>query len=108
MNWNKLENLQDLNEAEEQSFEKTIAIFKHSTRCHISRMVLRQFENEFDSQENVAPYFLDLLENRSISNEIASRFNVTHQSPQLIVIKEGKAVYDTSHDRIDADKLKQF
>lgn len=108
MNWNKLESLQDLNEVEEQSFEKPIAIFKHSTRCHISKMVLRQFECEFNSQENVTPYFLDLLQNRDVSNEIASRFNVTHQSPQLIIIKEGKAIYDASHDRIDADKLKQF
>ena len=51
-------------------------------------------------------YFLDLLAHRSISNEVAERFGVVHQSPQLIVIKDGKAVYDASHSDIDAEALK--
>jgi bacillithiol system protein YtxJ len=50
-------------------------------------MALKQFENEFDSSDKVTPYFLDLIAHRDISNEIASRFGVTHQSPQLILIK---------------------
>jgi bacillithiol system protein YtxJ len=69
-------------------------------------MALKQFENEFDWDGNVDAYFLDLLEYRDISNEITSRFGVYHQSPQLILIKEGKAIYDVSHSGIDAVELK--
>ncbi|MFV8379658.1 bacillithiol system redox-active protein YtxJ [Flavobacterium sp. LB3R33] len=105
INWNELTDLGQLTEIIEISNEKPVAIFKHSTRCSVSRMALKQFENEFNSSDKVTPYFLDLIAHRDISNEIASRFGVTHQSPQLILIKEGKAVYNVSHSDIDAEEL---
>ena len=103
--WNQLTNLAQLNEITIISNEKPVAIFKHSTRCSISRMALKQFENEFNSSDKVTPYFLDLIAHRDISNEIATRFGVHHQSPQLILIKEGKAIYNVSHSDIDAEEL---
>lgn len=106
MNWIQLTDLGQLNEISLLSNEKPVIIFKHSTRCSISRMALKQFENEFVSNDEVEVYFLDLLEHRDISNEIATRFNVYHQSPQLLLIKEGKSVYDVSHSDIDALELK--
>ena len=106
INWNELTDLGQLNEIMAISSEKPVAIFKHSTRCSVSRMALKQFENEFDSYDKVTPYFLDLIAYRAISNEIATRFGVTHQSPQLILIKDGKAVYNVSHSDIDAGELK--
>ena len=106
INWIYLTDLGQLNEIMTVSNEKPIVIFKHSTRCSVSRMALKQFENEFDLVDQVDVYFLDLLEHRDISNEIASRFNVYHQSPQLLLIKEGKSVYDVSHCDIDAGELK--
>jgi bacillithiol system protein YtxJ len=105
INWNELTDLGQLNEIIALSNEKPVAIFKHSTRCSVSRMALKQFENEFNSSDKVTPYFLDLIAHRDISNEIASRFGVTHQSPQLILIKEGKAIYNVSHSDIDAEEL---
>jgi len=105
INWNELTDLGQLNEIIAISNEKPVAIFKHSTRCSVSRMALKQFENEFDSSDKVTPYFLDLIAHRDISNEIANRFGVTHQSPQLILIKEGKAIYNVSHSDIDAEEL---
>jgi bacillithiol system protein YtxJ len=106
--WRTLTDLGQLNEIVEVSAEKPVIILKHSTRCSISRMVLRQFENEFALEDKVVPYFLDLLENREISNEIASRFGVQHQSPQIIVVKDGKAVCNASHESIDAGKIAEF
>jgi bacillithiol system protein YtxJ len=103
--WNELTDLGQLNEIIALSNEKPVAIFKHSTRCSVSRMALKQFENEFNSSDKVTPYFLDLIAHRDISNEIASRFGVYHQSPQLILIKEGKAIYNVSHSDIDAEEL---
>jgi bacillithiol system protein YtxJ len=109
LQWNYLVSIEDLNAAEQVSHEKTVLLFKHSTRCSISRFVVKQFENTFDiSEDTMEIYFLDLIEYRSISNEIASRFGVVHQSPQMIVLKNGKAVYDASHESIDAKSLEQF
>ncbi len=105
INWNELTDLGQLNQIIAASNEKPVVIFKHSTRCSVSRMALKQFENEFNSSDKVTPYFLDLIAHRDISNEIASRFGVTHQSPQLILIKEGKAIYNVSHSDIDAEEL---
>jgi bacillithiol system protein YtxJ len=106
INWIALTDLGQLNEIMDLSHEQPVAIFKHSTRCSISRMALKQFENEFDLEGSVTPYFLDLLNHRDISQEIATRFEVYHQSPQLLLIKEGKSVYDVSHSDIDAVELK--
>ncbi|MDO8317554.1 MAG: bacillithiol system redox-active protein YtxJ, partial [Flavobacterium sp.] len=74
INWNELTDLGQLNEIIAASNEKPVAIFKHSTRCSVSRMALKQFENEFNNSDKVTPYFLDLIAHRDISNEIATRF----------------------------------
>lgn len=106
INWTPLVDVEQLNEIISLSSEKPVVIFKHSTRCNVSRMVLKQFENEFDLDEKVTPYFLDLLEHRDISNAIAERFTVEHQSPQLLLIKNGVSVSDVSHSAIDAADLR--
>jgi bacillithiol system protein YtxJ len=108
INWIALTDLGQLNEIVTASGEKPIVIFKHSTRCSVSRMALKQFENEFDLADQVDTYFLDLISHRDVSNEIANRFQVIHQSPQLVLIKEGKSVYDASHSDIDAGELKDI
>lgn len=108
INWIELTDLGQLNEIVAASGEKPIVIFKHSTRCSVSRMALKQFENEFDLADEVDTYFLDLISYRDVSNEIANRFQVIHQSPQLVLIKEGKSVYDASHSDIDAEELKKI
>lgn len=106
MKWISLENLAQLDEIETLSNDKPVLIFKHSTRCSISRMALKQFEKEFDSEDEVSAYFLDLILHRDVSNEIASRFRVVHQSPQILLIKNGLSAYNVSHDEIDAVALK--
>lgn len=106
--WRQLKDLGQLNELVAESADLPVLIFKHSTRCSVSRMVLKQFENEFSMHEKITPYFLDLVAHRAVSTEIAHRFGVLHQSPQLIVIKDGKAVYNESHGSITASQLEQF
>lgn len=106
--WNQLTDLGELQEIITRSEAQPVVIFKHSTRCSISRMALKQFENEFDSEAKITPYFLDLLNHRDVSNEIATKFNVQHQSPQIVIIKNGVSVYNASHSDIDAADLKRF
>ena len=99
--WKKMESEEDLTKAVEASFEKKSVIFKHSTRCHISKMVLQNFEKEVaENSKDVNYYFLDILANRSLSTKIAEEFGVTHKSPQIIVLENGNAVKDASHQSI--------
>ena len=107
--WHALTAPEQLDKMEAESMEKAIAVFKHSTRCGISKMVLNNFERNFDlQQENgFRLYFLDLLANRDISNMIADRFQVRHESPQLIIIKNGKVVHHASHQSIEVDSLRK-
>ena len=108
INWLQLTDISQMDEIEDASNSKLVLIFKHSTRCSISRMALRQFENEFEANENVLPYYLDLLNHRDISNEIAIKFSVVHQSPQLLIISKEKCIYNTSHSDIDAGIIKNY
>jgi len=104
--WNRLTSVDQLETIIEESNSKPIAIFKHSTRCGVSSMTFRQFENNFNIEnEKVKLYFLDLIAFRELSNEIAIRFQVMHQSPQLIVLRNGNTVHHSSHYSIDADLL---
>lgn len=108
INWSHLSDISQLHEIEDASNSKLVLIFKHSTRCSISRMALRQFENEFEANENVLPYYLDLLNHRDISNEIAVKFSVVHQSPQLLIISKEKCIHNASHSDIDAGVIKNY
>lgn len=99
--WKALMNVSQLDEIEKESTNEPVFIFKHSTRCGISRMVLGRFEEKFaNNQEGMQFYYLDLLNFREISGEIAARFQVMHQSPQLLVIKNGDCVAHASHYEI--------
>ncbi|MGJ8666357.1 MAG: bacillithiol system redox-active protein YtxJ [Patiriisocius sp.] len=107
--WHVLSEMKQLDEITEESKSTPVAIFKHSTTCGISRMVLRNFERGYTLNDNqIKLYFLDLKANRDVSNEVASRFQVIHQSPQLIVIKNETAVFNESHHSIQAADLERF
>lgn len=107
--WNNIENDSDLEKAIAESHDRVVLIFKHSTRCSISAYALRNFERAYGyASDQVAPYFLDLITYRSISNRIADQLGVTHQSPQLIIVKNGKAVFNRSHERIEAEDVKNW
>jgi bacillithiol system protein YtxJ len=108
LNWIALTDLGQLNEIVELSNEKPVLLFKHSTRCSISRFAFKQFENDYNLEDKISLYFLDLLTYRNVSNEIAIQFEVEHQSPQLLLISKGKCIYDVSHNNITADDLNRF
>lgn len=102
MIWIPLENIEQLQQIKKAAGYSLL--FKHSTRCSISLMAKKKFEFEWDAlPENTPVYFLDLLKYRPISNAIAEEFNVHHQSPQLLLIKDGECIYETSHGEISAE-----
>jgi len=107
--WNLLTHEVQLNdEVIPASYNKPVLLFKHSTRCIISRTALAQFERNYTFDTAFDLYYLDLIGYRAVSNAIASQFEVTHQSPQILVIKDGTSVYSASHENIDATILERF
>jgi bacillithiol system protein YtxJ len=102
--WIRLSEISQLDEIESLSFEEEngIAIFKHSTKCSISSMAKNRLDK---AQSNIPSFYLDLIQFRSISNEIANRFQVEHESPQLIIIKDGKAIEHSSHNMVSPSQL---
>lgn len=80
-------------------------IFKHSTRCSISMMAKKRFELDWeDLPEDMPLYFLDLISYRDLSKQVADVFQVHHESPQLLLIKDGECVLDQSHGQISVDE----
>lgn len=107
--WIALTSIEQLDTIEAQSKSRIQVIFKHSTRCGISRMVMNQFVASYDlGQEGLDLYYLDLLSYRDVSNEVGYRFQVIHESPQLLVIKNGINVAHASHGGINAMELGRF
>ena len=107
MNWNKITSDAQLDEIKEESAKQPVLIFKHSTTCSISAMALSRMERNWSDQLGVKPYYLDLLANRPISKQIEQVFGVEHESPQVLLIRNGECVYDASHMAISFDGLKQ-
>jgi bacillithiol system protein YtxJ len=107
MNWHPINSLDQLEQIKTASFNTPQVIFKHSTTCSISRMALDRFERA-EAPENVDFHYLDLLNYRSLSGEIATFFEVHHESPQVILIKNGECIYDESHYGIMMDELISF
>lgn len=104
--WKYIESEEDLKKAIESSFTHKIAIFKHSTSCFISKTVLRNFEKEIGNSDTKPElYFIDLIAQRAISDKIAEDLNVRHESPQLLVIENGKVMNSASHQHISADQI---
>jgi bacillithiol system protein YtxJ len=104
LNWNTLTDIAQLNAIKEKSFEKPQVLFKHSTRCGVSSIALRRIEKASDIT-NADFHFLDLIRFRKVSDKIVEEFGIYHQSPQILVIKNGDCVYDESHLGINMDEL---
>lgn len=105
--WNNLDSISQIDEI--KSGMGYSVLFKHSTRCSISLMAKKAFEADWDNiPTEVNCYFLDLIKHRDISAYIAETFQVHHESPQVLLIKEGECVLDASHSDISADEIAEM
>lgn len=108
MIWQELTDITQLEQLTEESRDLAVGIFKHSTRCSISATALDRLERNWSKvqgTETVKMYYLDLIAHRNISNAVAEKYGVEHQSPQFILLKNGKAVYHESHYSIDLEEI---
>lgn len=108
--WQPLTQSEQLTDIVRESFEQPVIIFKHSTTCSISAMAKSKVERQWaDAGLATAKiYYLDLLRFRPISQEIAQKFNVHHESPQLLLIQNGECTLDSSHMAIKLSEVKEL
>jgi bacillithiol system protein YtxJ len=104
MNWNILNDYNQVENLVEASHLKPQVIFKHSTRCSISVMAKSRLERS-EFPEQIQFHYLDLLQFRDISNKIAEQFDVHHQSPQILLIKNGECIFEETHSAISMDEI---
>lgn len=104
MNWIPLTSDAQLQQIITQSADKPQLIFKHSTRCSISSMAKNRMERE-SQPAGIDFYFLDLIAYRLLSQKVADTFGISHESPQVLLIKDGKCVYDESHTGISMGEI---
>ena len=102
MDWINLNSIEQLTEINQKSKDKTQIIFKHSTRCSVSIFAKRILMDEYSTeiQKNADVYYLDLIAFRGVSDSIANRYNVVHESPQILVINNGEYTYNASHSDV--------
>jgi bacillithiol system protein YtxJ len=107
MKWNSLASESDLEALLSESKTRPVLIFKHSTRCSISATAKARLERNWKDADAqvVKPYYLDLIAHRSVSNRVAELTGVRHESPQAIVLKDGKVVHHASHSAIYYEEL---
>lgn len=105
--WHKLSSESQIDQIEQQSHHTPCLIFKHSTRCSISSTALNRVERQwdFDPQSQLTPYYLDLLQHRSVSNYIAKKFEIQHQSPQVLLIIKGECILEQSQLEINIPEV---
>jgi bacillithiol system protein YtxJ len=102
VNWIDLIDVSQLNQIIEESKSIPVLIYKHSTRCSVSIMAKNHLDKNWElSDDKMKCYYLDLLKHRDVSNQIAETFNVIHQSPQVLIIKDGSCIYNASHESIN-------
>ena len=107
--WIRLNSLEQLDSIKKESYDQLVLIYKHSTRCGISSMVLNRLERDWSKDLiTIKTYYLDLIAFRNVSNAIAEVFKVYHESPQVLLIKDGEVIFDASHSSISAESLKKF
>lgn len=104
MNWIELLNVSQLDTIREESYSQPVVILKHSTRCNISSVAKGRLDRS-DAPQNILFYYLDLIAHRDISNKIAEMFHVHHESPQILMIRNGKCIYNESHNGISMDDI---
>ena len=104
MNWKIIEDYNQVQNLVEASHQQPQVIFKHSTRCSISVMAKNRLERS-GLPDQIQFHYLDLLQYRDISNKIAEQFSVYHQSPQILLIKNGECIFEETHSAISMDEI---
>jgi bacillithiol system protein YtxJ len=107
--WIYLHALSDIDAIDERRAKKLQMLFKHSTSCGLSGMMLRRFEQQWEGMGDQMDFcFLDVISHRELSREVARRYQVLHQSPQLLILNQGGLLRHASHGEIGGISLEDI
>ena len=106
MHWNEITQDQTIQDIITRSAQKPQLIFKHSTRCSISSMAKNRLDRS-EAPSSVDFYYLDLIKFRNISNKVEEIFQVKHESPQVLLIRNGECIYEESHNGISMGEIEE-
>ena len=98
--FNEIHTTDELDALIEQSGEKPIVLFKHSTTCPISHGVYKEVSNA-DADINL----IVVQNSRNVSTAVAEKTGIRHESPQALILKNGKVVYHASHYDVTANDI---
>lgn len=105
--WSILNKPEQIDEIVAESRKVPVVVYKHSTRCGVSSAAKSDLEHDWDLQpDEIKPYYLDVVGSRDLSHQVARLFGVRHESPQIILIRNGKATFTSSHWNISVDALR--
>lgn len=105
LEWNSLSRSSDLDSIIETSHNQQVVIFKHSTRCSVSSIVRSRLEGQWPQNTSLVPMMIDVIADRHVSNSVAERFKVRHESPQMLLIEKGECRHHASHFDIDLARM---
>lgn len=106
--WGEISTSSELKDIDKASYEKIQFIYKHSSRCATSYFALRNLQDLSEEVRKVADlYMVDVIGQRSLSNEISSHYDVRHESPQVLLIREGQVRWNGSHGEVRSDVIKE-
>lgn len=106
LNWTYIKTNSQLDKIFSGNNGRPALIFKHSTRCSISKGALERFENKWkQDKSNCDLYFVDVIVDRPLSMAIAERSGTIHHSPQALLLIEGKVIYNKTHEKISAKEI---
>jgi len=88
-------------------FKGTTFIYKHSTRCSVSLFAMKRLLM-VDPAESEQWVYIDVVTQRSLSMAIAEELNVRHESPQLIMLLDGKVMAHGSHQRVSETTVEEW
>ncbi|HKY03649.1 MAG TPA: bacillithiol system redox-active protein YtxJ [Blastocatellia bacterium] len=102
----ELKSVSELDQALSESKEKPVLLFKHSTTCPISARAFREFKSHLNAADpNVSYRMITVQTARPVSNEVAQRLQVQHETPQAILIRDGREIWNASHFAITTAAL---
>jgi len=108
LEWHALTTSAELQALTRKSHDTPAVILKHSTRCGASAVVKRRLEEDWDIEAGAAhAHLLDLIGHRDVSDEVAETFGVQHESPQVLIIKDGRSIFDASHGDVSVAAIKR-
>jgi len=105
--WKVLTSNEQVDRVVKDSFTSPQVIFKHSIRCSLSESIYNHLNEWNKDQQVLTIHYLDIINYRPVSNYIEALFGILHESPQIILLQQGKVQYHESHYRIKGDKLEE-